>query len=88
MIATLPEADAAHVVADVLGEEGLELERPPPLIGIGGVEGGLWLPRLERVDDPVESMIRLPSRSSTGSVPSPRENAIARGPPGITERRR
>ena len=34
----------------------------------------------------VESTIRSPSMSSTGSVP-PRENAIARRPPGSNERR-
>ncbi len=52
LLAPLPEADPAHVVADLIGEEGGDLQRSAALVGIGRIEGGLRLSSLERVDDP------------------------------------
>jgi hypothetical protein len=72
-------------VPGVLVEVVLELERLATLGGVLRIERPLRKAPLQRSMIRVESTIRSPSRSSTGRVPSPRENAIALGAPGINE---
>ena len=62
---------------ELLIEEVLDLERPPGVGRVGGIQGRTRIPALEGVDDEVESPRICPSSSRTGNVrPAPRLCAI------------
>ena len=68
----------------VLVEELLQLQRRRALPGLAWIQRRIREAALERVED--LTRVRDPSISSTGNVPRS-EKAIARGPPGSSERR-